>query len=290
MVSVTDSFLKVPAPAKLNLFLHINKRLPNGYHQLQSLFILIDWMDSLDFILRTDGRITRSQEGGRPLPENDLCMKAARALQQATGCSEGVHMHIRKSIPEQAGMGGGSSNAATCLLALNRLWGLGLTREQLLPIGLTLGADVPFFLFGRTAWVEGVGEQLQAIEIPQARWLVVKPESGVSTAEIFASQDLVRNTPAVTMRSLLASKDPLLFGRNDLQPVASALCPDIEQVLCWMKSTGLQGRMTGSGSAVFALLPEHLSDTFYSKQSLPEKWNIRVCRSIPAHPLIQWAA
>lgn len=282
---MNNALLQVPAPAKLNLFLHITGRLPNGYHQLQSVFMLIDWMDTLDFILKPGGQITRSQEGGTPLPADDLCVRAARALQQATGCGDGVHIHVRKSIPEQAGMGGGSSDAATCLLALNRLWGLGLTRQDLLKIGLTLGADVPFFLFGYPAWVEGIGEQLQAVELPPSRWLVVKPAKGVSTTEIFASPHLQRNTKPATMRSFADSSDPLVFGWNDLQPVASALCPEIEQVLCALSEAGLQGRMTGSGSAVFARLPEHWSGL--DEKKLPSAWNLRICRSLDVHPLIQ---
>ena len=164
------AFHNLPAPAKLNLFLHVVGRQDNGYHLLQSVFMLIDWQDSLDFTLRTDGAITRSEDSDVPLPPEDLCVRAARKLQQATGCTLGAHIHLRKQIPAEAGMGGGSSDAATCLMALNRLWNLQLSQEQLAAIGLELGADVPFFLFGRNAWAEGIGEQLQAVELPSAQW------------------------------------------------------------------------------------------------------------------------
>ena len=175
-MSAPIQLLNLPAPAKLNLFLHVVGRRDDGYHLLQSAFMLIDWQDTLDLTLTTDGGITRSQEGAGDLPANDdLCVRAARALQQATGCRHGAHIHLRKYIPMQAGMGGGSSDAATVLMGLNRLWNTGLSSEQLQAIGLPLGADVPFFLFGRNAWVEGIGEQLQAIDLPPARFVVAKP-------------------------------------------------------------------------------------------------------------------
>ena len=166
------------APAKLNAFLHVLGRRSDGYHLLQSVFMLIDWCDTLHLQVRTDGLISRSEEGCEPLPADDLCVRAARALQQATGCRLGVHIHLVKRIASQAGMGGGSSDAATCLLGLMRLWDVSLPRERLLDLALQLGADVPFFLLGRHAWVEGIGEQLQPIELPDARFLVVKPPAG----------------------------------------------------------------------------------------------------------------
>lgn len=281
---------QVPAPAKLNLFLHVTGRRPDGYHRLQSVFMPIDWMDLLDFTLQPDGQITRSESSPFPLPAEDLCVKAARALQQHTGCTLGVHIHVHKSIPAEAGMGGGSSDAATCLLALNRLWDLQLSREQLARIGLPLGADVPFFLFGHPAWVEGIGEQLQKVTLPEAQWIVVKPPQGASTAQIFGAPHLKRDTPAITMRDFVASTNPLQFGHNDLQPVACQLCPDIQDAIFWLQARGLHPRMTGSGSAVFAQLSAPGPDAEKLLHSAPKNWNIRVCSNLSVHPLLQWAA
>ena len=185
------AFHDLPAPAKLNLFLHVVGRQDNGYHLLQSVFMLIDWQDSLDFTLRSDGAITRTEDSDTPLPAEDLCVRAARTLQQATGCTLGAHIHLRKQIPAEAGMGGGSSDAATCLIALNRLWNLQLSPQQLAAIGVQLGADVPFFLFGRNAWAEGIGEQLQPVELPASQWVVLKPDQGVPTGPIFSSPETV---------------------------------------------------------------------------------------------------
>ncbi len=180
----------VPAPAKLNLFLHITGRRADGYHLLQSVFMLVDWCDTLHFERRSDGVISR-EDLGPPLPDMDLTLRAAQALQSATGCTLGAHIGVLKSIPAQAGMGGGSSDAASALLALNRLWGLGLSRAALESIGLQLGADIPFFLRGHNAWVEGIGETITPLEkahqLPQARFAIVKPAAGLETKLIFSS-------------------------------------------------------------------------------------------------------
>ena len=285
------AFHNLPAPAKLNLFLHVVGRQDNGYHLLQSVFMLIDWQDSLDFTLRTDGAITRSEDSDVPLPPEDLCVRAARKLQQATGCTLGAHIHLRKQIPAEAGMGGGSSDAATCLMALNRLWNLQLSQEQLTAIGLELGADVPFFLFGRNAWAEGIGEQLQAVELPSAQWVVVKPDQGVPTGPIFSSPELKRDTKPATLSAFVADADPFHYGHNDLQPVAERLCPPITQAIQWLDQQGLQARMTGSGSAVFARLPAGFPDADKLQQSAPDKnWKIRICSNSGLHPLLQWRA
>jgi 4-diphosphocytidyl-2-C-methyl-D-erythritol kinase len=270
----------VPAPAKLNLFLHVTGRRPDGYHLLQSAFMLIDWCDTLHFELREDGGISR-EDLGAPLPAEDLIVRAARALQAATGCTQGAHIGVEKSIPAQAGLGGGSSDAASCLLALNRLWGLGLTRSELTRIGLSLGADVPFFLGGHNAWVEGIGETLQPITLAPARFLVIKPAAGLETARIFGHDRLGRNTKPATMADFAA--DPFGFGRNDLQPVASALCHDVREVLSWFSAHGLQGRMTGSGSAVFA---HYKGDS--APDRLPDHWRMRLCCNLAVHPLAGW--
>ena len=283
----------VPAPAKLNLFLHVTGRRADGYHLLQSAFMLIDWCDTLHFERHTDGRIART-DLGEPLPAIDLSVRAAQALQVATGCTAGVQISVHKRIPAQAGMGGGSSDAATTLLALNRLWDLHLPRATLERIGLTLGADVPFFLRGHNAWVEGIGEQITplapAVQLPRARFVIVKPAAGLETREIFSSPSLERNPDAATIMGFAAA--PYSYGRNDLQPVAQALCPEIHQAIAWLQSLGLQARMTGSGSAVFAQLahtPEPV-DIFEDADKLHPKWQIKVCENLMLHPLAGWAS
>lgn len=290
----------VPAPAKLNLFLHIVGRRDDGYHLLQSFFMLIDWCDRLDFDRREHGQISREDTTpGLVLPEADLCVRAARALQQATGCTLGAHIRLKKSIPAEAGMGGGSSDAATCLLALNRLWNLGLKRHELAAIGLKLGADVPFFIGGRNAWVEGVGEQLTPVSLPAARFAVVKPTAGASTQAIFTSPKLQRATKTAILQGFAANTtavrregdEPIAcdlrkildFGHNDLQPVAQELCPDVVRCLEWLSARGLRGRMTGSGTAVFAQMPQAAD-----LSGAPQGWTVRDCGNMDAHPLIDW--
>lgn len=272
----------IPAPAKLNLFLHVTGRRPDGYHLLQSVFMLIDWCDTLHFECTASSRITR-EDLGTPLPQDDLTVRAARALQAATGCGQGARIGLLKRIPAQAGMGGGSSDAAAALLALNRLWRLGLNRDQLARIGLPLGADVPFFVHGRNAWVEGVGDRIRPIDLPAARFLVAKPPQGLDTAAVFGAPALTRDTNPATIISFVA--DPYGFGRNDLQPVALDLCPGVAQGLDWLARQGLSGRMTGSGSAVYARVSE-----FTAPEPPGQDWQIRVCDNLPAHPLCGWAA
>jgi len=278
----------VPAPAKLNLFLHITGRRADGYHLLQSVFMLVDWCDTLHFERRASGAISREDLGnGPPLPAEDLIVRAARALQAATGCREGAHIGVTKCIPAQAGMGGGSSDAASTLLALNRLWGLGLGRAQLQSIGLALGADVPFFLCGRSAWVEGVGDIIRPLEkpdrLPPARFLVVKPAAGLDTKTIFSSPALKRDSDSATIAGFAAKHYD--FGQNVLQPVAEALCPEVTQAIRWLASQGLQGRMTGSGSAVFAQMP-HAVDL----DSANGAWQVKACDNLELHPLAGWAS
>ncbi|PUE58707.1 4-(cytidine 5'-diphospho)-2-C-methyl-D-erythritol kinase [Limnohabitans curvus] len=270
------------APAKLNLFLHITGRRDDGYHLLQSVFMLIDWCDTLHFDVRDDGLITR-EDLTLALPADDLVTRAARALQQASGTTLGAHIAIEKHIPAQAGMGGGSSDAATTLLALNRLWGLNWPLPKLMPLGLTLGADVPFFMGGHNAWVEGIGEKITPIQLPESRFVVVKPNAGLETAKIFRHPELQRATETATMP--VFAVDPYGFGRNDLQPVAQALCPEITEALQWLGSFGLSPRMTGSGSAVFAKLPNGLLIN-----SAPRDWQIRICSNMAVHPQAGWAA
>ena len=271
----------VLAPAKLNLFLHITGRREDGYHLLQSVFMLIDWCDTLHFETRANGQLSR-EDLTIPLPADDLVLRAAKALQSASGTTLGAHIAIDKTIPAQAGMGGGSSDAASTLLALNRLWGLNWPLSQLLPLGLALGADVPFFLRGHNAWVEGIGEQITPVSVPERRFVVLKPNAGLETARIFRDQGLQRNTETATITDFAVH--PFDFGRNDLQPVAQALCPEIDQALQWLTTFGLSPRMTGSGSAVFAQLPSEVE-----MPSPPHGWQMRVCSNMAVHPLAGWA-
>ena len=272
----------VPAPGKLNLFLHVTGRRSDGYHLLQSTFMLIDWWDVLHFDLREDGQLLR-QDLGPSLPALDLSLQAAHALQQASGTSLGALIRVQKNLPAEAGLGGGSSDAASTLLALNRLWGLNWPLSRLLPLGQQLGADVPFFLGGRNAWVQGIGEQLQPIELPPARFVVLKPQQGLSTARIFQDPALVRDSQPATMLDFAAQ--PYAFGRNDLQAVAQRLCPVVNQALKWLENQSLQPRMTGSGSAVFAKIEP---STVLAHP--PEGWTWRICSNLEVHPLHRWVS
>jgi 4-diphosphocytidyl-2-C-methyl-D-erythritol kinase len=271
----------VPAPAKLNLFLHVTGRRSDGYHLLQSAFMLIDWCDTLHFERRSDGVIHR-EDMGASLPDDDLTVRAARALQARTGTPLGASIVLEKRLPAQAGMGGGSSDAASCLLALNRLWDLGLGVKDLSAIGLAIGADVPFFLAGRNAWIEGVGEQITPVDLPPARFVVAKPPEGLETARIFGHPDLRRDTASAIISGFAAN--PYGFGHNDLQPVAEQLCPGVRQGLDWLGAQGLSPRMTGSGSAVFARMLQESKLT-----AAPAFWQVRVCNNLGVHPLAGWA-
>ena len=275
------SIYDICAPAKLNLFLHIVGRRPDGYHLLESVFMLIDWSDTLHFEVRNDGQISR-EDLTTPLPPDDLIVRAARALQQTGGTRQGAHIAIDKRIPAQAGMGGGSSDAASTLLALNRLWGLNLSLDKLMDIGLKLGADVPFFLLGHNAWVTGIGEIMQPVDVPKARFLVVKPAQGLETQRIFSHPDLKRDTKSAILSGFAA--DAFGYGQNDLQAVAQQQCPQINQALDWLKMSNLDGRMTGSGSAVFA---RTLHDVDINE--VPESFQVKLCNNLSAHPLQGWA-
>ena len=281
-MSVIKSLHHVPAPAKLNLFLHITGRRADGYHLLQSVFMLIDWWDVLHFDIRPDGQLQR-RDLTIALPDDDLCLRAARLLQTAGGCRQGAVISIEKRLPSQAGMGGGSSDAATTLLALNRLWGLNWPLSRLLPLGLSLGADVPFFLRGQNAWVEGIGEVLQPVSLPPARFAVLKPQQGLETALIFKDAALVRDSSPATMADFAAR--PYAFGRNDLQAVARRLCPQVDQSLEWFTRQGLRPGMTGSGSAVFARIA---SDTMLPEP--PTGWQLQLCSNLEIHPLAGWVS
>lgn len=275
------SLYDICAPAKLNLFLHITGRRGDGYHLLQSVFMLIDWCDTLHFDLRADGQISR-EDLATPLPLDDLVVRAARALKIASGSPLGVHIGIEKCIPAQAGMGGGSSDAASTLLALNRLWQLNFSLEKLTRIGLQLGADVPFFLGGHNAWVEGIGEKMDPVVLPSGRFLVVKPVEGLETRLIFSDPALKRDSETAIISGFAANA--FGFGRNDLQSVAQRLCPGVTQALEWLASRGLSGRMTGSGSAVFAQMLQDVD-----LRDAPSGFQVRLCNSLDVHPLVGWA-
>jgi len=289
----------VAAPAKLNLFLHIIGRRADGYHLLQSVFVLVDWCDTLHLERRSDGRLLR-HDLTEPLPANDLCLRAARALQQASGTRWGADISIDKCIPSGAGMGGGSSDAASTLLALNRLWALGWPVEKLMPIGLTLGADVPFFLGGDNAWVEGIGERLTPVDVQPQWFAVLKPSASVATKELFGHPKVVRDSDTVILEGFRAADGSCSlnsaltggYGRNDLQTAAESLCSDVARAGQKLETAFGNSRMTGSGSAVFARWsdtnpPE--DDSLARKVGeLPAGWVGRLCRSLSRHPLAGW--
>jgi len=286
----------LPAPAKLNLFLHVVGRRPDGYHLLQSLFVLVDWADRITLSCRDDGALHR-HDTGATLPDDDLCLRAARALQQASGCRQGVDIHITKRLPWGAGLGGGSSDAATVLIGLNRLWGLHWTRERLQELGLRLGADVPFFIGGRSALVEGIGEILTPVDLPPEWFAIVKPPGSIGTAQLFSSKLLTRDSRPATVAGLLAElhalvkrdMSPASYGRNDLQPAAEAEYPDVREALGWLKRRYGASRMTGSGSAVFASVGAGDPPlATWPEGELPEGWVGHLCRSLTRHPLADW--
>jgi 4-diphosphocytidyl-2-C-methyl-D-erythritol kinase len=277
----------VPAPAKLNLFLHVVGRRADGYHLLQSAFVPIDWCDTLHFEVRADGRLAR-HDLGAALPADDLCLRAARALQSASGTGLGVDLSIFKRIPSGAGMGGGSSDAASTLLALNRLWGLRWPAGRLAALGLGLGADVPFFLGGGPAFVEGVGERLTPIAWAPRGYAVVKPPAGIETRKIFASPLLGRSPATATIEGFTGDGSGSSFGRNDLQAAAEAECPEVAEAARWLRRRFGNDRMTGSGSAVFASAGDGAQPGVLP-DDLPPGWTGRMCRSLAAHPLRGWA-
>ena len=284
----------LPAPAKLNLFLHVIGRRADGYHLLQSPFVMIDWCDTLHLERRDDGRLQRHDQGAQ-LPPDDLCLRAARLLKSESGSTLGVDIHIEKRLPAGAGMGGGSSDAATVLLGLNQLWGLHWPRSRLLAIGARLGADVPFFIGGHNAFVEGIGELLTPITLPQQWYAVVKPAASLPTAEIFKHEALTRDTePAIVEGSLDDARRMLAWssgwGRNDLQPPAEDRCAEVAQAARWLEARYGNSRMTGSGSAVFARAGTgDVPVATLPVQQLAPGWEGRMCRSLTQHPLAGWS-
>jgi 4-diphosphocytidyl-2-C-methyl-D-erythritol kinase len=279
--------LTCPAPAKLNLFLHVTGRRPDGYHLLQTLFRFIDLHDTLHFTLRRDGVVRRSNVVEGVVEEQDLCVRAARMLQSETGCGLGVDIEVEKRIPIGGGLGGGSSDAATTLIALNRLWSLGLSRSRLMELGLRLGADVPVFVFGENAFAEGVGEKLVAYPLTEAWYVVLFPPVQVSTAQIFAHPELTRNAVSITMRAL--SERQFRDERqlhNDLQSVVCKLYPEVARYIAWLDKFA-KAMMTGSGACVFAEFAARDTAEAVIMQ-LPEGMRGVVAQGLAKHPLHDW--
>jgi 4-diphosphocytidyl-2-C-methyl-D-erythritol kinase len=267
-----------PAPAKLNLFLHITARRADGYHELQTLFQLVDLCDTLTISVRADGQIERSRGAKGVEAEADLAVRAARALKEATGTSHGASIAVRKRIPMGGGLGGGSSDAATALLALNELWGCGLTLPELSALALPLGADVPVFVQGSSAWAEGVGERLTPVTLPERWYVIIFPGVAVSTREVFQSPELTRNSPLITIRAFFESG-----GRNDCEPVVRAHSPEVAQALEWLSRLA-PAHLTGTGSCVFTACPSAPAAERLAAQ-VPDRWQSFVARALSTSPV-----
>jgi 4-diphosphocytidyl-2-C-methyl-D-erythritol kinase len=277
-----------PAPAKLNLFLHVVGRRRDGYHLLQSVFTLIDLHDRLRFRVRPDGIVRRVNDVPGVLPAEDLVVRAALLLQEASGTAQGADIEIAKSIPMGAGLGGGSSDAATTLLALNRLWKTGFDREALAEIGGGLGADVPFFIFGRPAWAEGIGDRLRDVDVPPRWYLVLTPPAHVPTQLAYAAPELTRDTEALKMEDFSAHpNDPLSDSRfhNDLERVVTARFPVVREHLEWLRQHG-NARMTGSGSCVFAAF-ESRAAAQSVLDAMPTPMTGFIAQGLTHHPLLE---
>lgn len=267
-----------PAPAKLNLFLHVVGRRADGYHVLQTVFRLIDLCDSIGIEPRDDAAIELATALPGVPPEADLTVRAARLLQGETGCRRGATITVDKRIPMGGGLGGGSSDAATTLMALNEQWQTGLSRDELSALGLRLGADVPFFLCGENAWAEGVGEVLTPIVLPPAWYVVITPGVEVPTPVVFAAPELTRNTKHLKIAAFFAG-----LGRNDLEPVVRNRFPQVAQALDWLQSRG-DARMSGSGSSVFAAFASE-DEARSVVEQIPPQWRGFAVRGLDRHPL-----
>jgi len=278
LTALPDTLLDCLAPAKLNLFLHVVGRRADGYHLLQTAFRLLDWGDRLSFVRRSDGRIRRLTDVAGVPEDADLTVRAARLLQAVTGCPLGADIAINKRLPMGGGLGGGSSDAATALMALNHLWGTGLDRTQLQALGLKLGADVPFFIYGRDAFAEGVGERFQPLELPDAWYVILFPRVAIPTSEIFSAGELTRDTEPIRIADFAASTT-----RNDLQPVACKRYPEVAAAIDWLAQYA-PARMTGSGACVFAQVDGEV-DAKRIVQACPARWRAWSARSLPRHPL-----
>ena len=321
------SLRDIPAPAKINLFLHVTGRRADGYHLLQTAFRFIDLQDTLHIATRDDGRITRINDIPGVPEDDDLVIRAARSLQAATGCTLGAEIELVKNIPMGGGLGGGSSDAASVLLALNRLWDCGLTREQLMELALPLGADVPVFVFGRNAFAEGVGEQLSPLSLPPRWYVIVQPDASVPTPEIFRAPELTRDSAPVRIADFSGSSTSSSL-KNDLEPVAFARFPEVARIAGVVNevlangmqsnvlSPGRKVRMSGSGACLFVECdtPEQASwaveqiagrmrqrsnaegsnaDSAAVEESMTDLPYVRinrVCAGLAVHPLLEWVA
>ncbi|MDH0680892.1 4-(cytidine 5'-diphospho)-2-C-methyl-D-erythritol kinase [Achromobacter animicus] len=307
----------VPAPAKLNLFLHVVGRRDDGYHLLQTVFRFIDLCDTLHFDVRSDGVISRATDLPGVPEDQDLTVRAARALQKATGTRQGAQISLEKRIPQGGGLGGGSSDAASVLIALNKLWNTGLSRQELMALALPLGADVPVFVFGQSAFAQGIGEDLTAMSLPERAYLVAQPDASVPTVGIFSAPDLTRDSSYITIADFLASQTFLpsgsggevakgcaLYGKNDLEPVVYRLYPEVLGASRWLAERGLPVRMSGSGACLFAEFSE-TSQAVLAEQEItaimrgadktfsqthPRFRLVQACTGLAEHPLRNWIA
>ncbi|HEY9278558.1 MAG TPA: 4-(cytidine 5'-diphospho)-2-C-methyl-D-erythritol kinase [Eoetvoesiella sp.] len=306
----------VPAPAKINLFLHVLGQRDDGYHLLQTVFRFLDLCDTLNFEKRSDGEIICEGQIEDLAPEDDLVVRAAKALQHATGTPYGAQINYQKKIPSGAGLGGGSSDAASTLIALNRLWQTNLSRQELMRLALPLGADVPVFIFGQPAFAEGVGEILTPVNLPERSYVVVQPTQNVPTSGVFSSPDLTRDSPCVRIsvftdwQTVEAEKSaggpaarqtvqPAYFGRNDLQPVVCAKYPVVNELASWLASQGINARMTGSGACFFVEFVT-IEQAVLCQQEIIVKMSCRendktgmikntwACSGLIDHPLRYW--
>lgn len=269
-----------PAPAKLNLFLHITGQRPDGYHLLQTVFQFIQLQDEIDFTVLSEDKVTRSSDMPGVAVDDDLVVRAARQLKEKTGCQLGVDINVKKRIPQGGGLGGGSSDAATTLVALNELWKTRLSVDELASIGLSLGADVPIFIHAHAAWAEGVGENFTAIEPEESWYLVVHPGCGVATAEVFNADDLTRNTSAITIRDFLEGG-----GRNDCEFVVRNRYTEVADALDWLAKYA-PAKLTGTGACLFAPFSDEQQAIAVNAQ-LPEAWQGYVVKGMNRSPLIE---
>ena len=284
---MTDT-LTLLAPAKLNLFLHIIGRRSDGYHLLQSVFQLIDWCDTVTLTTTTNNRISRTNPIAGIAEEEDLVVRAATLLQRKCHLPMGAEIKLNKQLPVGAGLGGGSSDAASTLIGLNALWNLQLSRTQLMALGLELGADVPFFIHGSNAFVEGIGEVIQEITLPERRFIVIFPNRSIATKALFAHPELTRDHAPITINGFLASPLPNPAFINDCQAVAAQICPEVNHAIDWIKEAlpGAKPQMSGSGSSVFAAIPRQAEAVSLDSllQNLPREWTGRIVRGINKNP------
>ena len=271
-----------PAPAKINLFLHVLGRRPDGFHTLQTVFRFVDLCDWIGIEVRNDGRILRVGDNAGISEEQDLALRAARLLKAHSGSALGAAIGVEKQIPLGGGLGGGSSNAATVLCVLNRLWGLHLDIRELAALGLKLGADVPVFVHGRNAWAEGIGEQLTPLDLPPCWYVLIHPGVSVQTAQVFASKELTRNTNPLKIAAFSAGAGSDRF-HNDLEPVVRGKFPQVAQALDWLKAFG-DARMSGSGACVFAAFPSE-AEARSVAQRIPPEWRGFAVQGLDRHPL-----